>query len=452
MAKDDGGSVKGKKDRQTSDWIALDKRHVWHPFTQAQTAPDPLPIERGEGVYLYSSDGRRLVDYISSWWVNLFGHSHPKIAGAIAEQAYRLEHTIFAGFTHPPAIELAAALAGLLPGDLNRVFFSDNGSTSVEVALKMAYQYCANQGENKRKRFITFDGAYHGDTVGAMSAGVSSRMFDVWKDLFFTVDVMPYPHTWEEDADCCEKEDAAFAALQKHVACYGDEICAIIMEPLVQGASGMRMVRPGFVVRAVEFLQSQGVIVIFDEVMTGFGRTGADFACEKLGVVPDLICLSKGLTGGFLPLSVTVAKNYFYDAFLGDSFGRAFCHGHSYTANPLGCAAALAAMELLQSPEIRIRIQQVEAAHNRGLDYVRDLPQARAPRICGTLAAFDARVSDGGYDSSLGNELKRWFWDRNMLIRPLGNVIYQLPPYVITDEQIEEGWKAAAEAVMALVK
>lgn len=441
-----------KETLELSDWIALDQRHVWHPFTQAQTAPDPVLIERGAGVYLYSRDGRRLVDYISSWWVNLFGHGHPKIANAIAEQADRLEHAIFAGFTHTPAIELATTLARMLPGELNRVFFSDNGSTSVEVALKMAYQYVANQGEHKRKRFITFDGAYHGDTVGAMSAGVSSRMFDAWQELLFTVDVMPYPHTWEQDADCDEKEESAFAALKQHVARHGDEICAMIIEPLVQGAGGMRMVRPGFVRRVVEWLHSRGIIVIFDEVMTGFGRTGARFACEKIGVIPDLICLSKGLTGGFLPLSVTVAKDFFYDAFLGDRFERAFCHGHSYTANPLGCAAALAAMELLQNPEIERRIKQIEAAHNRGLDTIRDLPQAMAPRICGTIAAFDARVSDAGYDASLGNELKRWFWDRNMLIRPLGNVIYQMPPYVISDEQVEAGWKASAEAVRALVK
>ncbi|WP_419901732.1 adenosylmethionine--8-amino-7-oxononanoate transaminase [Kiloniella sp.] len=434
----------------TNNFLELDKRHVWHPFTQAQTAPDPVVIDSAEGVFLRTKDGREIVDYISSWWVNVFGHANPKIATAIADQANKLEQVIFAGFTHEPAVKLAKSLSELLPGSLNRVFFSDNGSTAVEVAMKVAYQHCHNTGQTGRTRFMTFDGAYHGDTVGAMSAGVSSHMFDAWKDLLFSVDIMPYPNTWENDDNVEEKETAAMEAIDRHLDSFGDEICAMILEPLVQGAGGMRMVRPEFLKMMVEKLQARGVLVIFDEVMTGFGRTGCNFACDKIGVTPDLVCISKGLTGGFLPLSVTVATDELYDSFLGETFDKAFCHGHSFTANPLGCAASLASIELLQSEETQQSFKRIEAAHNKGMDYIRELPQTRHHRIMGTIGAFDAIVDDGGYNSSLGGDLKKWFWDRNMLIRPLGNVLYLLPPYVINDEQIDDAWKAMAQAMKEL--
>ncbi|WP_417428891.1 adenosylmethionine--8-amino-7-oxononanoate transaminase [Kiloniella sp.] len=434
----------------TDNFLELDKRHVWHPFTQAQTAPDPVVIDSANGVLLRTKDGREIVDYISSWWVNVFGHANPKIANAISEQANKLEQVIFAGFTHEPAVKLAQALSTLLPGDLNRVFFSDNGSTAVEVAMKIAYQHCRNTGQEQRTRFMTFDGAYHGDTVGAMSAGISSQMFDAWKDLLFSVDIMPYPHTWEKDDGIEAKENAALEAIDLHLERHGKEICAMILEPLVQGAGGMRMVRPEFIKAVVQKLQSQGILVIFDEVMTGFGRTGANFACEKVGVMPDLICISKGLTGGFLPLSVTVATDNLYESFLGETFDKAFCHGHSFTANPLGCAAALASIELLQNTETQNNFKRIEAAHHKGMDYIRALPQTRHHRIMGTIGAFDAIVDDGGYTSSLGGELKKWFWDRNMLIRPLGNVLYLLPPYVISDQQIDDAWKAMALAMEEL--
>ena len=430
--------------------VERDKKYIWHPFTQAQTAPDPIPIERGEGVILHTADGRQMIDYISSWWVNLYGHAHPQISTAIAEQAARLEQVIFAGFTHRPAVDLAQKLADLLPGDLSRVFYSDNGSTAVEVALKIAWQYCANRGQIQRKRFLTVEGAYHGDTVGAMAAGVSSRMFEAWKDLLFHVDVLPWPATWEQDAELLDKEARVLNALDDYLDRYGDQTCAMILEPLVQGAGGMRMVRPAFVATVVERVRQRGILVIFDEVMTGFGRTGRNFACEKIGVVPDVICLSKGLTAGFLPLSVTVTRADIYAAFLGDSFDQAFCHGHSFTANPLGCAAALASITLLQTAAIQDSFGRIERAHQRGLDDLRDLKQTTAHRVCGTIAAFDAVVDDGGYESSLGLDLKRWFWERGLLMRPLGNVVYQLPPYIITDEQIDQGWKAAAEAMVAL--
>ncbi|WP_020593800.1 adenosylmethionine--8-amino-7-oxononanoate transaminase [Kiloniella laminariae] len=434
----------------TETFLELDKRHVWHPFTQAQTAPDPIVIDSAQGVFLRTKDGREIVDYISSWWVNLFGHAHPTVSQAIAEQAARLEQVIFAGFTHEPAVKLAKTLSDLLPGELNRVFFSDNGSTAVEVAMKVAYQHWRNIGQPNRKRFMTFDGAYHGDTVGAMSAGIASKMFDAWEGLLFSVDIMPYPETWENDAEVEAKETAALVAVDQHLAEHGSEICAMILEPLIQGAGGIRMVRPAFLKQLVNKIQAQGILVIFDEVMTGFGRTGENFACEKIGVVPDLICLSKGLTAGFLPLSVTVVTDRLYETFLGETFDKAFCHGHSFTANPLGCAAALASMELLQQKETRDSLKRIEQAHHRGLDYLRDLPQTRHHRVTGTVAAFDAVVDDGGYTSSLGGELKKWFWDRDMLIRPLGNVLYLLPPYCITDEQIDAGWKAMAEAMIKL--
>ncbi|MGE5506661.1 MAG: adenosylmethionine--8-amino-7-oxononanoate transaminase [Actinomycetota bacterium] len=418
---------------------ALDARHVWHPFTQAATARPPILALGAKGATVFGADGREYLDMVSSWWVNLHGHAHPAIVRAVADQAARLEQVIFADFTHEPAVRLAARLAALLPGDLDRVFYSDDGSTAVEVAIKLAHQYWRNLGQ-PRTRWIAFDGGYHGDTVGAMSAGRASGFFGAWDQLLFPVEVVPYPATWDGDDAVEAKEAQALAALD---AVLGAEVAGVIVEPLVQGAGGMRMCRPEFL-RALEArVRAAGALLVFDEVMTGFGRTGALFACAGAGVVPDLVCLSKGISGGFLPLAATVAREGIWQAFLGPGLDTAFLHGHSYTANPLGCAAGLASLDLLEAPECTARRAAIGALHRERLA---GLAVSRR-RVTGTIAAFDLE-GEGGYGAAVGPKLKQAFLERGVLLRPLGNVLYLLPPYCVTDAELHRAWDAV-EAVLA---
>lgn len=437
---------------RSDDLLALDAAHVWHPFTQAHTAPAPLPIREGRGGVLVDHEGREWLDLISSWWVNLHGHAHPALAAALAEQAARLEHVIFAGFTHEPAVRLAARLAALAPDPLSRVFYSDNGSTAIEVALKAALQLFSNRGEHHRARLLAFEGGYHGDTVGAMSAGASSGFFDAWKRLLFPVDVLPVPTTWDGDPAVEEKEAAALAALDRYLEAHGAETAAALIEPLVQGAGGMRMHRPQFLRGLAERLKAAGVLLIFDEVMTGFGRTGSLFACHKAGVAPDFLCLSKGLTGGFLPLSVTITSEAVYQGFLDETVEKAFLHGHSYTANPLGCAVALASLDLTLSEACTTRRAEIEALHRAELAALADHPLVTEPRICGTIAALTlkAPAGDRGYASSLGPRLRESFAADRLLIRPLGNVVYLLPPYCLSDEEVRRGWRGIGRALERL--
>ena len=313
-----------------NDFLELDRRYVWHPFTQAATAPRPLGIVRGRGAHLYDADGRSYLDLIASWWTNVHGHAHPAIARAIAGQAETLEHVIFAGVTHPPAAQLAHALVQRLGAPFARVFFTDNGSTAIEVALKIAFQSWSNRGDF-RWRVLAFEGGYHGDTFGAMSVGQSSGLFSPFSPWLFEVETIPYPATWIDD-DPSAREDAALAALDAYLARHGDECAALLIEPLLQGAVGMRVARPSFIRAVVERVRAHGIIVIFDEILTGFGRTGTFFAFEQTGVVPDLIALSKGLTGGALPMGATVATEALYERFLernhrSRAAARAFVYG-----------------------------------------------------------------------------------------------------------------------------
>lgn len=426
----------------------LDRQHVWHPFTQAQTAPDPIPITSAKGIRLYAEDGREFLDLISSWWVNLHGHAHPTIAAAIAKQAHTLEQVIFAGFTHQPAAQLAHELVQRLPAGLTRVFFSDDGSTAVEVALKMALQYCRNQGEAQRTRFLAFEGGYHGDTVGAMSVGRGSDFFSTYGSLLFEVGLLPYPQTWDGDADVVSKEQAALAVLDAYLAQHGETLAGVIIEPLVQGAAGMRMCRPEFLQQLAAKLRAAGILLIFDEVMTGFGRTGAMFAAIKAQVMPDLICLSKGLTAGFLPMSVTVASEAIYAAFLGENFDRALIHGHSFTANPLGCAAALASLQVFEDEQTLAKLPQIEAWHRQGLVQLAGHPAVQRVRVTGTIAAFDVVTTDAGYTSAVGVKLKAFFHERGLLLRPLGNVVYLLPPYCVTQDELALAYQTIGEALI----
>ncbi|MEO0034034.1 MAG: hypothetical protein RLZZ501_57 [Pseudomonadota bacterium] len=432
----------------SADLLALDARHVWHPFTQSATAGVPLVAVSGRGATLVTADGRELLDLVSSWWVNLHGHAHPAIVEAVATQAATLEQVIFADFTHRPAAELAARLAGHLPGDLDRVFFSDDGSTAVEVALKMALQYWRNVGQPGRDRFIGFEGGYHGDTVGAMSAGRSSGFFSAWEGLLFPVETVPFPATWDGDDRVAAREAEALAALDRAFAAQPGRVAAVIAEPLIQGAGGMRMCRPAFLAAVAERVRAAGALLILDEVMTGFGRTGPLFACLKAGITPDLVCLSKGITGGFLPMAATVAREPIHQAFLGASLDVAFLHGHSYTANPLGCAAGLASLDLLEGAACTARRAAIEAIHRDRLDDLARRGRVARTRLCGTVAACTVGAGGAGYGAAIGPKIKAAALGRGLLLRPLGDVLYLLPPYCITDAELHRAWDGI-DAILA---
>lgn len=439
------------------DVIAMDRDHVWHPFTQAATAPAPVQIVRGRGAKLFTADGRELLDLVSSWWVNPHGHAHPAIAGAIARQAATLEQVIFADFTHEPAARLAHELARLLPGNLSRVFYSDNGSTAVEAAVKMAHQYWRNQGRPERTRFAAFTGGYHGDTAGAMSVGLSSGFYKGFEPLTFKADFLPYPATWHDDPDIEERERNALAVIGNYFGVHAGCVAALAIEPLVQGASGMRMARPAFVRKVSELARQAGALVIYDEVMTGFGRTGTMFACERVEFTPDIICLAKGLTAGFLPMAATVATEAVYDGFKGQTFDRALAHGHSFTGNPLGCAAALAGLTLFEEESTLSRIAALEAVHAERLSALAQPGTARTlalphhsgvahPRWLGSIGAVDVTLGESGYGAAIGSKIKEFFLTRGLYARPLGEVFYILPPYCLTPDELHLAYDVLEEA------
>ncbi len=400
--------------------------HIWYPFTQMKTAPLPLKVKSGQGTLLTLEDGREVIDAISSWWVNLLGHSHPEISRAIYEQSQKLEHVIFAGFTHEPAEVLAEKLLRRLPKSLNKVFYSDNGSTAVEAALKIAYQYFVNLGET-REKFLCFEGSYHGDTVGAMSLGNQPVFFRTFEKLLFSKTSLPYPATFPGDLTVEERENAVLLRVEEELS--RENHVAVLIEPLVQGVSGMQMCRPVFLQKLEALVRKYRTLLIYDEVMTGFGRTGDWFACVKSGTKPDLICLAKGITGGFLPLAATVCTDEIYEAFCSDNAARTFYHGHSYTANPLGCAAAIATMDLLEKDPACFK--GMEKRHQPYLEAL--TAQFQKVRVCGTIVAMEAADNF---------DLRGYFLERGVLIRPLGNVLYLIPPYCITDEQLERIYEA----------
>ena len=427
-----------------------DKKVIWHPLTQHFMADLPIPIVRGEGAYLFDQDGKRYLDLISSWWVNLFGHGRPEIASAIYKQAQTLEHVIFAGFTHEPAVNLAEKLLSILPSGFSKVYYSDNGSTAVEIALKMAYQFWRNQGQMQRQRFIAFEKGYHGDTFGAMSVGKTSHYHTHFDDLLFNVDFFAYPETWLQDENIIAKEKNILNSIQTYLEKYANEVAGMIIEPLVQGASGMRMCRVEFLQELEALLRRYGVLIIYDEVMTGFGRTGDYFACLKAKTSPDIICLAKGLSGGFLPLSVTACKEFIYEAFLGDGFQKAFSHSHSFTGNPLGCAAALASLELLTSPETALKISTIEKIHLEEMAQLTTLESIEKLRCCGTIAAIDLKLPIG-YASQLSIELRKRFMKQGLLIRPISNVIYLMPPYCILESDLRRAYQIIAEEIQGVL-
>ena len=425
----------------TSSLASRDRALIWHPFTQEKTALPPIPILRGKGPYLYDEQGKEHLDLISSWWVNLHGHSHPEIGDAIAQQAAQLEHVIFAGFTHGPAVALCEALSALLPPPLGRFFFSDNGSTAVEVALKMAYQYWQNQGEAARTHFLSFEGGYHGDTFGAMAVGAHSGFHNTFGPLLFPVHSLPYPATWEGDTQVLEKEEACLQSLETLLQIHGSHIAALILEPLIQGASGMRACRPGFLHQVIQRVRAWNILVIFDEVMTGFGRTGTPFALSQVQAVPDFLCLSKGLSGGFLPLALTVTTAHIYEAFLDEGAEKAFLHGHSYTANPLACAAGLASLTILLRPATQQAIQAMNQTHRDALKLLQEqLPPLLRPRVVGTIGAFD--VPGLGTQNTF---FRKKAWEAGLLLRPLQDTLYLLPPYVLSPHDLHTAYGKIAQ-------
>ena len=426
-------------------WTEDDRRHVWHPYTQMQTAPPPIPIVRGEGVYLHTADGRRLLDGISSWWVNIHGHNHPRLNRALAAQAERMAQIIFAGLTHEPAARLATALAERSPGRLPWVFYSDDGSTAVEVALKMAYQHWRHRGEPHRTLFVAFDDAYHGDTFGAMAAGGVAAFHAVFRDLFCEVRRAQTPHSAAHGST-----SPPLAALLDEA---GERVVAVILEPMLQGAGGMLLQTPAFLREVRDLTRARGVPLIADEVLTGFGRTGRFFACEHGPIEPDLLCVSKALTGGYLPLAATLASDEIYRSFLSTDRSRALFHGHSYTANALACAVALESLALFEEEDRLGRIARLERLYADRLARLAGHPAVGAVRHLGSMAALEVRPTPsagaaGGYLDDIGPRLAGRFLERGLLLRPLGNILYLLPPYVIADAEVGAVFDAV-EAVLA---
>ena len=432
------------------DISRADRRHCWHPFTQHETEVPPRVLARAQGASLFDAQGEELLDLISSWWTCLHGHSHPPLVAALKTQAEEMAHVMFAGFTHAPAAGLACELAGVLPGDLSRVFFSDDGSTAVEVALKAAFQYWRNRGTQERRLFISFEGGYHGDTLGAMSAGRGSGFFSLYDGLMCEVATLPFAATWMGDEAVEAREAEALAAFEALLDRQGRQVAALIMEPLLQGAGGMRMCRPAFVRALVERARAAGILVIMDEVATGFGRTGTLFACEQAGVVPDFICLAKGLTGGMMPMSVTVAREEIFSQFLGPDFSRALAHGHSFTAHPLACAVARRSLEILVHGDGLTNVARIAARHEEQLPRIAAHPKVARVRQCGTVLAFDLAAAGGGYKSTVSLALRDWYLAHGLNIRPLGPVVYLMPPYCITDDELArayDGLLAGLDAV-----
>ncbi len=402
----------------------------------------PMRVRCAKGSELELDDGRVLIDAISSWWVTLHGHAEPSIAAAISRQAVVLEQVIFANFSHEPAEDLATKLSALT--GLDRLFFSDNGSTAVEVALKIAWQWWRNQG-SERHQLIAFEGAYHGDTFGAMALGDRSLFTEAYEPLLFNVARVGWPHCHWGDNSVDLREQHALSQLELALE---TPTAAVILEPLLQGASGMRQVRPGFLRAVAERVQGSGALLIADEVFTGFGRTGALFACEKAGIKPDLMALSKGLTGGFMPMGVTMASERLYQGFISERPADTFFHGHSFTANPLGCAAALASLDLLQqNPE---RFSGLEERHIPLLTQLSLNPLVRQPRCLGSMAAFEVNAGENSYLNPVGKQIQRHCLELGVYLRPLGNVVYLLPPLGISDSQLQRCYAALEQAIDAL--
>lgn len=411
----------------------LDQQHIWHPFTQMSQANDLIPVVSAKDCTLFTEDGREILDAVSSWWVNAHGHANKYIADKIHEQMLTLEHVIFAGFTHAPAAQLAQRLLAKLPDGQQKIFFSDNGSTAVEVAIKMSIQYFHNIGE-KRDTIIAFNKGYHGDTFGAMSAGGGSGFFDPFTRFQFPIHQIANP---AENPTQCLEELALVLETKKPIA--------LIYEPLVMGSAGMLMYDPEMLHRMLALCKQHGVLCIADEVMTGFFRTGTWFASSQVALQPDIMCLSKCLTGGFMPMGITTCSKAVFEAFLSDDHSNTFFHGHSYTGNPTGCAAALASLDLFELENTQNNIQQIVHLHERFALEITEQFSGILVRQTGTILVVSFG-EEADYFANMRNELYQFFLDRHILMRPLGNVIYILPPFCITEAELATIYKAIKAA------
>ncbi|MCB0402612.1 MAG: adenosylmethionine--8-amino-7-oxononanoate transaminase [Flavobacteriales bacterium] len=411
-----------------------DKQYIWHPFDQMKGA-EIIPIVKGDGVYVYDESGKRYIDAFSSWWVNLHGHAHPYIAQQVSKQLHELEHVAFGGFTHPQAVRLAERLVNLLPLGVTKVFFSDNGSTANEVALKMAIQYWFNRGE-KRNTFIALENDYHGDTFGSMSLTARGGFNEPFERFMFQVEFIPAP-TAANLNSVLERLESLLKT--------GD-VAAFVFEPLVQGAAGMLMHESEALSQVLALCKKHEVLTIADEVFTGFGRTGRMFASDHLTESPDMMCLSKGLTGGFLPLGITAVSEKIYQAFYSDERKHSFLHGHSYTGNPVACAAANASLDLFEQEDVLARAAFISAAHQDFVQRIKDHDKVRSARSFGSIMAVELE-SDAvsGYFNDAGKSAYRWLLEKGIIMRPLGNVLVLVPPYCISAGELDYIYRSVEE-------
>jgi adenosylmethionine-8-amino-7-oxononanoate aminotransferase len=415
----------------------LDKQNIWHPYTQHKTALPPIPIVRGEGALLWDENGKEYIDAIASWWVNPFGHSNKTIADAIYKQLTTLEHVLFGGFTHQPAVELSEMLLRILPNNQKKLFFSDNGSTAVEVAIKVALQYFYNIGE-KRTAIIAFENAFHGDTFAAMAASGISLYTQAFNGMFIDVVRIPVPVKGQEQD--------SFDALE--LAIKDNGCAAFIFEPLVLGAAGMVMYEAEALDQLINICQTNNVLTIADEVMTGFGKTGKIFACDHISLQPDMMCLSKALTGGTIPMAITSFTNEIFEAFYSEDINKALFHGHTFTANPTGCAAAIASVKLLETEEMQSNINRVSRSHKKFMDRIQQHERVAKVRVLGVIFALEIKTDSAeSYYGNLRNKLYEFFIDNGIILRPVGNVVYILPPYIISDLQLAKIYELVESAL-----
>nr|WP_314584815.1 adenosylmethionine--8-amino-7-oxononanoate transaminase [uncultured Pseudomonas sp.] len=439
------------------DWMRRDLEVLWHPCTQMKDHEQlpVIPIRRGEGVWLEDFDGKRYLDAVSSWWVNVFGHANPRINDRIKAQVDQLEHVILAGFSHQPVIELSERLVALTPAGLDRVFYADNGSSCIEVALKMSYHYWRNVGQPDKRRFVTLTNSYHGETVAAMSVGDVALFTETYQGLLLDTLKVPSPDCYlrPEGMGWEEHSRQMFAHMERTLAEHHQSVAAVIVEPLIQGATGMRMYHPVYLRLLREACDRYGVHLIHDEIAVGFGRTGTMFACEQAGIRPDFLCLSKALTGGYLPLAACLTTDAVYQAFYDDYHTlRAFLHSHSYTGNPLACAAALATLDIFAEDDVIEANKPLARRMAEATAHLAEHPQVGEVRQTGMALAIEmtadkARRTPYPWQERRGLAVYQHALSRGALLRPLGNVVYFLPPYVITPEQIDFLAEVASEGI-----
>ncbi|HLP64237.1 adenosylmethionine--8-amino-7-oxononanoate transaminase [Flavobacterium sp.] len=414
-----------------------DKKHNWHPYTQHKTAPDFPAIVKGKDALLWDENGKEYIDAIASWWVNPYGHSNQVIADAIYQQLTTLEHVLFGGFTHQPAVILAEKLMEILPSNQQKIFYSDNGSTAVEVAIKVALQYNYNKGI-KRTKILAFEEAFHGDTFAAMAASGISFFTEAFQGSLLEVTRIPVPTHGNENASLTALENAVKT----------NEYAAFIYEPMVQGAAGMVMYTPEVLEQLISICKQNDVFTIADEVMTGFGKTGKTFASDYLSIQPDMMCLSKALTGGTIPMAITTFTEEIFDGFYNDDTNKALFHGHTFTANPTGCAAALASIQLLQTDEMKANIQRVHQSHLEFQKKIESHSKVKTTRVLGVIFALEIKTESAeSYYGNLRNKLYNFFIENGILLRPVGNIVYILPPYIITENQLQKVYQTIEKAL-----